>query len=152
MCSPIYAVLVEAESAGRLMFYGQGAGGAPTASAVLFDVVAAAAHRVHGGWAPREFCYADLPILGPESAITRYQIQLRVDDKSGSLAALAGAFAVNDVSNGKTQSFSVPLTLRSAYDLPNCLSGGRTRKIYFDLSYRNDGLFPSFYGAAEIYE
>ena len=92
------AVLVEAESAGRLMFYGQGAGGAPTASAVLSDVVAAAAHRVHGGRAPRESCYADLPILGPESAITRYQIQLRVDDKPGSLAALAGAFAVNDVS------------------------------------------------------
>jgi len=39
-----------------------------------------------------------LPILGPESAITRYQIQLRVDDKPGSLAALAGAFAVNNVS------------------------------------------------------
>ena len=92
------AVLVEAESAGRLMFYGQGAGGAPTASAVLSDVVAAAAHRVHGGRAPRESCYADLPILGPESAITRYQIQLRVDDKPGSLAALAGAFAVNNVS------------------------------------------------------
>ena len=92
------AVLVEAESAGRLMFYGQGAGGAPTASAVLSDVVAAAAHRVHGGQAPRESSYAELAILGPESAVTRYQIQLRVDDRPGSLAALAGAFADNGVS------------------------------------------------------
>lgn len=92
------AVLVEAESAGRLMFYGQGAGGAPTASAVLSDVVAAAAHRVHGGQAPRESTYADLPILGPDSAITRYQIQLLVDDAPGSLAAMAGVFADNGVS------------------------------------------------------
>lgn len=92
------AVLVEAESAGRLMFYGQGAGGAPTASAVLSDVVAAAAHRVHGGQAPRESSYAHLPILGPESAITRYQVQLRVDDQPGSLATVAGLFAGQDVS------------------------------------------------------
>ena len=83
------AVLVEAESAGRLMFYGQGAGGAPTASAVLSDVVAAAAHRVHGGQAPRESSYASLTVLGPEAAVTRYQIQLRSDDAVGSLAAMA---------------------------------------------------------------
>ncbi|WP_315501083.1 homoserine dehydrogenase [Actinomyces radicidentis] len=92
------AVLIEAESAGRLMFYGQGAGGAPTASAVLSDVVAAAAHRVNGGQAPRESSYADLPVLGPESAITRYQVQLRVDDQPGSLATVAGVFAENGVS------------------------------------------------------
>lgn len=92
------AVLIEAESAGRLMFYGQGAGGAPTASAVLSDVVAAAAHRVNGGQAPRESSYADLPVLGPEAAITRYQVQLRVDDQPGSLATVAGVFAANGVS------------------------------------------------------
>lgn len=92
------AVLVEAESAGRLMFYGQGAGGAPTASAVLSDVVAAASHRVNGGQAPRESNYARLPILGPESAVTRYQVQLRVDDQPGSLAIVAGVFADNGVS------------------------------------------------------
>ena len=92
------AVLVEAESAGRLMFYGQGAGGAPTASAVLSDVVAAAAHRVYGGRAPRESSYARLSVLGPEEAVTRYQIQLRVEDAAGSLAAMAGVFADNEVS------------------------------------------------------
>ena len=92
------AVLIEAESAGRLMFYGQGAGGAPTASAVLSDVVAAASHRVNGGQAPRESNYADLPILGPASAVTRYQVQLRVDDQPGSLAIVAGVFADNEVS------------------------------------------------------
>ena len=80
------------------MFYGQGAGGAPTASAVLSDVVAAAAHRVHGGQAPRESSYAHLPVLGPEAAVTRYQIQLRADDAVGSLAAMASVFAENGVS------------------------------------------------------
>ncbi|WP_017179173.1 homoserine dehydrogenase [Actinomyces timonensis] len=92
------AVLVEAESAGRLMFYGQGAGGAPTASAVLSDVVAAAFHRVGGGEAPRELAYADLPILGPESALTRYQIQLRAVDAPGTLAAIMQAMADHGIS------------------------------------------------------
>lgn len=92
------AVLVDAHAAGRLMFYGQGAGGAPTASAVLSDVVAAAAHRVHGGQAPRESHYADLPILPPEAALTRYQVQLRLDDQPGSLALVAGVFAQHEVS------------------------------------------------------
>src|SRR5699024_8443790 len=48
------AVFIEADAAGSLMFYGQGAGGAPTASAVLGDVVSAARARVHGGLGPRE--------------------------------------------------------------------------------------------------
>lgn len=44
------AVFIEAEAAGSLMFYGQGAGGAPTASAILGDLVSAARSRVHGEW------------------------------------------------------------------------------------------------------
>ena len=53
------AVVVEAEAAGRLMFYGQGAGGAPTASAVMGDLVMAARNRVQGGRGPRESKYAE---------------------------------------------------------------------------------------------
>ena len=75
------AILVEGENAGRLMFYGQGAGGAPTASAVLSDLVAAAHHRAFGGHAPRESVYAHLPILDPGSTHTRYQIRLQVEDR-----------------------------------------------------------------------
>ena len=92
------AVVVEAESSGRLMFYGQGAGGAPTASAVLSDVVAAASHRVHGGHAPRESVYAHLPILDPGSARTRYQMRLRVEDRLGVLSEVANIFARHGVS------------------------------------------------------
>jgi hypothetical protein len=54
------AVFVEADAAGELMFYGRGAGGDPTASAVLGDVVAAARHKVAGGRGPGESAYADL--------------------------------------------------------------------------------------------
>ncbi len=56
------AVYVEAASAGELMFYGPGAGGAPTASAVLGDVVAVARNLVAGGRGPRESAYAALPV------------------------------------------------------------------------------------------
>src|SRR5450756_879307 len=72
------AVFVEAESAGPLMFYGQGAGGDPTASAVLGDVVAVARHKVVGGRGPGESTYAELPILPMGLAMTRYHIRLDV--------------------------------------------------------------------------
>ena len=92
------AILVEGEAAGRLMFYGQGAGGAPTASAVLSDLVAAAHHRAFGGHAPRESVYAHLPILDPGSTHTQYQIRLQVEDRLGVLSDVAGIFARHGVS------------------------------------------------------
>ena len=92
------AIVVEGEAAGRLMFYGQGAGGAPTASAVLSDLVAAASHRVHGGHAPRESVYANLPILDPGSTRTRYQLRLRVNDRLGVLSEVSSIFARHGVS------------------------------------------------------
>lgn len=95
---PFNAIVVEGESAGRLMFYGQGAGGVPTASAVLSDIVAAASHIANGGSAPRELVYANLPLLDPKEAITRYQVQLEVEDRAGVLAEVAGIFAAHKVS------------------------------------------------------
>ena len=92
------AVFVEADAAGQLMFYGRGAGGDPTASAVLGDVVAVARHRVGGGRGPGESAYADLPILPMGSAQTRYHISLDVADRPGVLAGVASAFADHDVS------------------------------------------------------
>ena len=92
------AVFVEAEAAGPLMFYGKGAGGVPTASAVLGDVVTIARHLVHGGRGPIESRYADLPVLSMADAVTRYQVRLRVADRPGVLAKVAQAFAANGVS------------------------------------------------------
>lgn len=92
------AVFVEAEAAGQLMFYGPGAGGDPTASAVLGDVVAVARHQVRGGLGPRESAYADLPIVPMGQARTRYYISLDVADRPGVLAQIALVFAAHEVS------------------------------------------------------
>ena len=92
------AVFVESESAGAMMFYGRGAGGAPTASAILGDLVAVARHRVSGGLGPRESDYADLAIAPIGSIKTRYLIRLDVADRPGVLAAVAQTFSKHDVS------------------------------------------------------
>ena len=92
------AVFVEAEAAGQLMFYGQGAGGAPTASAVLGDLVAVARNRVAGGRGARETAHANLPVLAIGAVATRYHVSLDVADRSGVLATIAGEFATHGVS------------------------------------------------------
>jgi len=92
------AVYVEAEAAGRLMFYGPGAGGAPTASAVLGDLVAVARNKIAGGRGPRESAYAALPVQPMGDVLSRYHISLDVDDRAGVLAAVATAFADAGVS------------------------------------------------------
>ncbi|MER7165449.1 homoserine dehydrogenase [Micromonospora sp. NPDC000207] len=92
------AVFVEAEAAGQLMFYGRGAGGAPTASAVLGDVVAVARNRLAGARAASESAYADLSVRPMGEALTRYHISLDVADRPGVLASVAGVFSRHDVS------------------------------------------------------
>ena len=92
------AVFVESEAAGQLMFYGPGAGGAPTASAVLGDLVTAARNRLSNVRGAGESSYAALPLLSMGQTQTRYHVQLDVDDKAGVLAAVAQAFAEHEVS------------------------------------------------------
>ncbi|TDP97740.1 homoserine dehydrogenase [Labedaea rhizosphaerae] len=92
------AVFVEADAAGQLMFYGQGAGGAPTASAVLGDLVAVARNLVGGGHGPRESAYAALPVRTIDQASTRYHVSLDVADRAGVLSTVASVFAEHDVS------------------------------------------------------
>jgi len=92
------AVFIEAESAGEVMFYGRGAGGAPTASAVLGDLVTAGRNRVSGGRGPGESTYTKLPVLPVGAAQTRYYVNMSVADKPGVLASIAQAFSDNGVS------------------------------------------------------
>ncbi|GAA1174370.1 Homoserine dehydrogenase [Corynebacterium glaucum] len=92
------AIFVEAEAAGRLMFYGNGAGGAPTASAVLGDLVGAARNKIHGGRAPAENPYANYEVVGFEEVETRYHVNMTVNDRVGVLADLARMFSEADVS------------------------------------------------------
>ena len=92
------AVFVEADAAGELMFYGRGAGGAPTASAVLGDLVAVARHKVIGGLGPKESTYAEREIAPMGQTLTRYLIRLNVNDRPGVLASVANVFASHSVS------------------------------------------------------
>ena len=92
------AVFVEAEAAGDLMFYGAGAGGRETASAVLGDLVSAARRHVIGGPGVAESRHANLPILPMSSITTRYQITLAVADQPGVLAVIANLFRDHGVS------------------------------------------------------
>ena len=92
------AVFIEAEAAGQLMFYGRGAGGAPTASAVLGDLVAVARNRLSGVRGMGESAYAALRIRPMGETPTRYHVSLDVADKAGVLASVANAFAAHDVS------------------------------------------------------
>jgi homoserine dehydrogenase len=92
------AVFVEAQAAGRLMFYGAGAGGAPTASAVLGDVVAVARNRRLGRSAVADSAYANLRVRPMGEVATRYHISLDVADRAGVLAQVAALFAEHGVS------------------------------------------------------
>ncbi|MCG8655904.1 MULTISPECIES: homoserine dehydrogenase [unclassified Yimella] len=92
------AVFVETQMAGELMFYGPGAGGDPTASAVLGDVVQAARHKVTGGRGPGELSYANLPIEQIGASKTAYFIRLDVEDKPGVLANIAKTIGEQGVS------------------------------------------------------
>src|SRR6202012_1921214 len=86
------AVFVEAQSAGRLMFYGAGAGGTPTASAVLGDLVAVARNRLAGPRGPDATTYAGLPVMPMGQTLTRYHVSIDVADRPGVLARVADAF------------------------------------------------------------
>ncbi len=92
------AVFVESMSAGRLMFYGPGAGGSPTASAVLGDLVTVARNRLRGAVGPGESRYAARPVSEIGSVMTRYHLSLEVADRAGVLATIAHVFAEHDVS------------------------------------------------------
>lgn len=92
------AVFVESDAAGQLMFYGPGAGGSPTASAVLGDLVAVCRNRLNGATGPGESAYAALPVSSMGEVVTRYHISLDVADKPGVLAQVATVFAEHGVS------------------------------------------------------
>ncbi len=92
------AVFVECDAAGQLMFYGPGAGGAPTASAVLGDLVTVARNRLDDVRGAGESTYADCLVAEMGETMTRYHVAVDVDDRPGVLAAVAHLFAERGVS------------------------------------------------------
>jgi homoserine dehydrogenase len=116
------AVFVEAEAAGQLMFYGQGAGGEPTASAVLGDLVAVARNRLAGASGQGPTGYANLAVRPIADTPTRYHVSLDVSDKPGVLATVAQEFARHEVSiatvrqNGHGDAATLVIVTHSAPD------------------------------------
>ena len=116
------AVFVESMSAGRLMFYGPGAGGSPTASAVLGDLVTVARNRLRGAVGPGESSYAARPVSEIGSVMTRYHLSLEVADRAGVLATIAHVFAEHEVSietvrqNGRGADAQLVIVTHHAHD------------------------------------
>ncbi|TFD13223.1 homoserine dehydrogenase [Cryobacterium sp. TMT1-21] len=108
------AVFVEAEAAGSLMFYGAGAGGVETASAVLGDLVSLARRHIAGGPGVATSTHADLPVLDIGSITTRYAVTLEVTDEPGVLAALASVFSNHGVSLALVEQSMTQATPRTA--------------------------------------
>ncbi len=92
------AVFVESDAAGELMFYGRGAGGTPSASAVLGDIVTVGRIRLGKSQGPGETAYANLSLAPMGATRTRYQVAVDVRDKVGVLATIATMFAEHGVS------------------------------------------------------
>jgi homoserine dehydrogenase len=91
------AVFVEGEAVGSLMFYGRGAGGSPTASAVLGDLIDAAANLRKGAHATLG-TLADATIRPIDDARSEYYLNLEVADEPGVLAQVAATFGAHGVS------------------------------------------------------
>lgn len=91
------AVLVEGEASGSLMFYGRGAGGDPTASSVLGDVIDAAVNLRKGTHATLG-TFSKATFTSPGEVVSEFMLTLEVADKPGVLHAVTGVFARNKVS------------------------------------------------------
>jgi homoserine dehydrogenase len=132
------AVVVQAEAAGNLMFYGAGAGGVQTASAVLGDVVSAARRHIAGGVGVGESTRANLPIVEVGRVTTRYQITLEVDDRPGVLATIAGI-----LSDGRVSIATVEQTVTGEDARTASLVIGTHKALEKDLSETVDRLAAS---------
>lgn len=91
------AVFVEGDAVGQLMFYGRGAGGFPTASAVLGDVIDAAVNLKKGTHGTIG-SFARVSVLPIDETSSQYLIGLDVEDKPGVLHTITGVFAQHGVS------------------------------------------------------
>ena len=110
------AVFVKAEAADDLMFYGRGAGGAPTASAVVGDVVTEARHIAQGCTGPSIPMYHELPKAPISASRAAFAVRFLIHDKPGVLAAIAKEFADHGVSiNGVNQDLK-PTMIDPGYD------------------------------------
>jgi homoserine dehydrogenase len=92
------AVFIEGDAVGQLMLLGRGAGGGPTASAVLGDLIDAAKNRRAGSRGATIGALADTPIRPIDETASQFYLSLDAADRPGVLAAIAGVFGKHAVS------------------------------------------------------
>ena len=93
------AVFVHGDAVDDAMFYGRGAGALPTGSPVVGDIMDVARNMLfHCNGRIGCSCYKNLPIKQIGDTTSRYYIRMRLEDRAGTLAAMAGVFAENDAS------------------------------------------------------
>ncbi len=92
------AVFIEGDAVGELMLYGPGAGGGPTASAVLGDLVDAVRNLAGGGKGGIVGRWERKPILPLSEVVAQFYVHLEVADEPGVLATIAGVFGTHGVS------------------------------------------------------
>lgn len=130
------AVFVEGEQVGELMFYGRGAGGGPTASAVVGDIVEIARNMASGARAiGSSYLRYPASMEEPGSSLVRYYIVLSVVDQAGVLAGVAGVFAEHGVSiaslrqEGKGDEATLVLITHTATQAAHDLTFDDLRKL-----------------------
>ncbi|MDR1807096.1 MAG: homoserine dehydrogenase [Propionibacteriaceae bacterium] len=105
---PNNAIFVQSRNAGQLMFSGPGAGGAPTASAVMGDLVTVARNRARGTAGPPLTPYTHRAVAPIDDARTSYYLTLTVKDSPGVLAKVASVFAKHGVSISAVRQTQIP--------------------------------------------
>lgn len=128
------AVFVEGDAVGSLMFYGRGAGGSPTASAVLGDVIDAAVN-LRKGTHGTIGSFSRVPVMAIDETSSEYLVGLDVEDKPGVLHEITGVFAKHGVSIRAAEQEGIGENARLVFithtareaDVQNCLS--KLRKL-----------------------
>ena len=96
------AVFLESDSFDEIMLFGPGAGGTPTASAVIGDIISIA-NTAPGGYIRNCTCYKELGFFPSDEVVSRFYVRVQVADQPGVLAALAGVFGEEGVSIASMQ-------------------------------------------------
>lgn len=126
---PYNAILVRGERLGDIMFYGQGAGGIPTSTAVVSDLVHAANSLVLGtGGKSIPTINHKIKPISIENLQSRFYFRLQVEDKPGTLAALAQIFAEEKVSFSAVLQKENPASVTDIVFLTHKAPEGRFRK------------------------
>jgi homoserine dehydrogenase len=108
------AIQIEGDLVGRVMFQGRGAGPAPTASAVLADVLDVARDLVGGRRPPDAVEHRRLPVHPPGASRSRYYMRVTVQDRPGVLARIAGILGDQEISIASVIQFEADDDARTA--------------------------------------